>query len=58
MFRTDCKKFYNILRQKNANVQNAPHKEVIQNLWKAYMGKMFNIMMKPTDQKPIPPKSW
>jgi hypothetical protein len=43
MFRTVCKKFYNLLRQKNANVKNAPNKEEIQNLWKAYMGQMFNI---------------
>jgi hypothetical protein len=41
MFRTDCKKFYNLLRQKNATVKNAPNKEGKQNLWKAYMGKMF-----------------
>jgi hypothetical protein len=51
MFRTDCKKFYNLHRQKNANVKNAPNKEEIQNLWKAYMGKMFNTMMKPKGSK-------
>ena len=51
MFRTDCKKFYNLLRQKNVNVKNAPNKEEIQNLWKAYMGKIFNIMMKPKGSK-------
>ena len=61
MFRTDFKKFYNLLRQKNANVKNAPNKEEIQNTWKAYRGKMFNTMMKPKDQKPIqqnPGKEW
>ena len=27
MFTTECKKFYNLLRQKNTNVKNAPTKE-------------------------------
>jgi hypothetical protein len=31
MFRTDCKKFYSLLRQTNTNVKNAPTKEEIEN---------------------------
>jgi hypothetical protein len=27
IFRTDCKKFYNLLRQTNSNVKNAPNKD-------------------------------
>jgi len=27
MFKTECKKFYNLLRQKNTNVKNAPTKD-------------------------------
>jgi hypothetical protein len=27
MFTTECKKFYNLLRQKNSNVKNVPTKE-------------------------------
>jgi hypothetical protein len=36
---TDCKKFYNCLRQKNTNVKNAPTKEEIENFWKEIFGK-------------------
>ena len=39
MFRTDCKKFYRLLRQKNTNVKNAPTKEETENLWKEIFGK-------------------
>jgi hypothetical protein len=31
MFRTDCKKFYNLLRHTNTNVKKAPRKEDIEN---------------------------
>jgi len=33
-FRTDCKKFYKPLRQKNTNVKNAPTKEETEKFWK------------------------
>ena len=33
LFRTDCKKFYNRLRQPNPNVKNAPGKEKVENFW-------------------------
>jgi hypothetical protein len=33
LFRTDCKKFYNRLRQKYPNVKNAPDKEQVENFW-------------------------
>ena len=39
MFRTDCKKFYNLLVQKNTNVKNAPIKEETENFWKETFGK-------------------
>ena len=41
MFRTDCKKFYNLLRQKNTNVKYATTKEEIENFWKEIFGKKF-----------------
>jgi hypothetical protein len=34
MFRTDCKKVYSLVRQKNTNVKNAPTKEETENFWK------------------------
>jgi hypothetical protein len=34
MFRTDCKKFYNLLKQTNTNVRNSITKEEIENIWK------------------------
>jgi hypothetical protein len=33
MSRTECKKYYSLLRQKNTNVSNAPIKEEIENFW-------------------------
>jgi len=39
MFRIDCKKFYNLLREKNTNVQNAPTKEETESFWKEIFGK-------------------
>jgi len=39
MFRTDCKKVYNLLRQKNINVKNAPTKEEVENFWKEIFEK-------------------
>jgi hypothetical protein len=34
LFRTDCKKFYNRLRQTYPNVKNALGKEEVENLWR------------------------
>jgi len=31
LFRTDCKKFYNQLRQTDGNVKSAPDKEEVEN---------------------------
>ena len=39
LFRTDCKKFYNCLRQPNPNVKNAPGKEEVENFWREMYGK-------------------
>jgi hypothetical protein len=39
MFRTDCKKFYSLLRQKNTKEKSAPTKEEIENPWKEIFGK-------------------
>jgi len=39
LFRTDCKKFYNHLRQTYSNVKNAPHKEEVENFWREIYGK-------------------
>ena len=33
MSRTDCKKYYSLLRQKNAHVNNAQTKKEIENFW-------------------------
>ena len=37
--RTDCKKFYNCLRQTYPNVNNAPGKEEVENFWRKIYGK-------------------
>jgi hypothetical protein len=34
LFKKDCKKFYNCLRQIYPNVKNAPDKEKVENFWK------------------------
>jgi hypothetical protein len=39
VFRTDCKKFYSFLRQKNINVKNAPINVEIEDFWKEIYGK-------------------
>ena len=39
--KTKCKKFYNLLRQKNTYVKNAPTKEEIENFWKEIFGEKF-----------------
>jgi len=41
LFRTDCKKFYNRLRQPNPNVINAPGKEEVENWKETYEKKSF-----------------
>ena len=38
MFKTDCKKFYSLLRQKTTNAKIAPTKEEIKNFWKEILG--------------------
>jgi hypothetical protein len=48
LIRTDCKKFYNRLRQANPNVKNAPGKEEVENVWREIYGKKFHIMKKST----------
>jgi hypothetical protein len=49
MFRTDCKKFYNLPRHTNTNVKKAPSKEDIENFWRATYG--YSIMKKQTGSK-------
>jgi len=44
LFRTDCKLFYNRLRQIYPNVNNAPGREEVENFWRKIYGKNFNIM--------------
>ena len=44
LFRTDCKKLYNHLRQTYPNVNNAPGTEEVENFWRKIYGKKFNIM--------------
>jgi hypothetical protein len=39
MFRTDCKKFYNLLRHTKTNVKKAPSKEDIEKFWRAIYGE-------------------
>jgi hypothetical protein len=39
LFRTDCKKFYNRLRQTYSNVKNTPDKEEVENFRKEIYGK-------------------
>ena len=44
LFRTDCKKSYNRLRQTYPKVNNAPGKKKWRTSGEKYMGKKFNIM--------------
>ena len=39
LFRTDCKKFYNRLRQTYPNVNNASGKEEVENFWRKIYGE-------------------
>ena len=39
LFRTDCKKFYNRLKQTYPNENNAPGKEEVENFWRKICGK-------------------
>jgi hypothetical protein len=39
LFRTDCKKFYNHLRQPNPKMKNTPGKEEVENFWREIYGK-------------------
>jgi hypothetical protein len=39
MFKTDCKKFYSLLRLTNTNVKKAPSKADIENFWRAICGE-------------------
>jgi len=39
LFRTDCKKFYNCLRQTYSSVKNAPDKEEVENFWREINAK-------------------
>ena len=41
LFRTDCKKFYNRLRQTCSKVNNPPGKEEVENFWREIYGKEF-----------------
>jgi adenosine deaminase len=43
IFRTDCKNFYNRLRQTFPSVNNAPGKDEVENFWREIYGKKFNI---------------
>ena len=44
LFRTDCKTFYNRLRQTYPNVNIAPGTEEVENFWRKIYGKKLNIM--------------
>ena len=39
MLKTGCKKFYSLLRQKNANVKTALTKQAIETFWNEILGK-------------------
>jgi hypothetical protein len=39
LFRTDCKKFCNHLRQTYPNVKNAPDQEQLENFWQEIYGQ-------------------
>jgi len=59
LFATDCKKFYNRLRQTEGNVKNAPDKEELENFWREiYENKVkHNGEECWIKQKPVPTKS-
>jgi hypothetical protein len=62
MFRTDCKKFYNLLRHTNINVEKAPSKEDTENFWRTIYGEKVrhneeaNWLKKQRQQNPC--KEW
>jgi hypothetical protein len=67
LFRTDCKKFYNSLRQTYPSVKNAPDKEQVENFWKEIYGKKVQhnrevyCIKKPVTTKPrhgMEPSMW
>ena len=51
LFRTDCKKFCNCLRQTYSSVKNAPDKEEVENFWREIYGKEVQHMEKRTGLK-------
>jgi len=58
LFRTDCKKFYNCLRQTYSNVNNAPAKEGVENFWREINGKKVQHTGEAGwIKKPVPTKS-
>ena len=48
LFRTDCKKFYNRLRQTYPNANNDQVKKKWRTSGEKYMGKNFNVMERQT----------
>jgi hypothetical protein len=46
LFRTDCKKFFNCLRQTYPNVKNAADKGEVEGFWREIYGENLNIMEK------------
>ena len=58
LFRTECKKSYNCLRQTYSNVKNAPHKEEVENFWREVYGKRVQHNREVHwISKPVPTKS-
>ena len=58
LFRTDCKKFYNRLRQTYPKVNNAPGREEVENFWREKYGKKVQHNGEAGwIKKPVPTKS-
>jgi len=57
LFRTDCKKFYNQLRQTYSSMKNAPEKEEVENFWREIYGNKVEHNRKACSiKKPVPTK--
>jgi hypothetical protein len=51
MFRTDCKKLYNLIRQRNTNVKNVLTKTRNREVLERNVLKTYNIMKNPAGSK-------
>jgi hypothetical protein len=56
LFRTDCKNFYNQLRQTYNSVKNVPENQELENFWREIYGNKVEHNRGVLDKKPVPTK--